>query len=77
MIKYKKGPEREIDMKIWIIMEIAKKKGIDPATMNKTELIRAIQRAEGHSECFGTKKINQCEQLDCIWRGDCVKTLSI
>lgn len=64
-------------MKIWIIMEIAKKKGIDPVTMNKTELIRAIQRAEGYSECFGTKKINQCEQLDCLWRGDCIRTLSI
>ena len=64
-------------MKICIIMEIAKKKGVDVVTMNKTELIRAIQRAEGYSECFGTKKINQCEQIDCLWRGDCVRTLSM
>jgi len=62
---------------MWKIIEIAKKKGIDPATMNRTELIRAIQRAEGYSECFATKIINQCEQLDCPWRGDCVRALSM
>ncbi len=59
------------------VREIAKNKGIDPGTMNKTELIRAIQRAEGYSECFATKNINQCEYLDCLWRGDCIKSLSI
>ncbi len=59
------------------IREIAKKKGIDPAAMNKTELIRAIQRAEGYSECFSTRDINQCENLDCLWRGDCVAALSL
>ena len=64
-------------MKMRKIEEIAKKKGVDPAAMSKTELIRAIQRVEGYSECFATKKINQCEQLDCLWRGDCVTALSV
>ncbi len=59
------------------IKEIAIKKGIDPTAMGKTELIRAIQRAEGYSECFATKNINQCENLDCLWRGDCVTSLSL
>jgi hypothetical protein len=62
-------------MKIRNIREIAKKKGIDPEAMNKTELIRTIQRVEGYSECFATKNINQCEQLDCLWRGDCITAL--
>jgi hypothetical protein len=67
-------------MKIKKIREIAKKNSIDPAAisaMSKTDLIRAIQRAEGYSECFATKNINQCEHLDCLWRGDCVTTLSL
>jgi hypothetical protein len=57
------------------IIDIARKKNIDPATMNKTELIRAIQIVEGHSECFATKHITECEAIDCSWRGDCVKAL--
>ena len=59
------------------IMDIARDRGIDPGKMNKTELSRAIQRAEGYCECFATKNINQCEHLDCLWRGDCIKSLSI
>jgi hypothetical protein len=57
------------------IIDIARKKDIDPARMNKTELIRAIQIAEGHSECFATKHITGCEKIDCSWRGDCIKNL--
>jgi hypothetical protein len=57
------------------IIAIARKKDIDPTSMNKTELIRAIQIADGHSECFATKHITGCEQIDCSWRGDCVKAL--
>jgi hypothetical protein len=56
------------------IIDVARKKDIDPATMNKTELIRAIQ-IEGHSECFATKHITGCEEIDCSWRGDCIKAL--
>jgi hypothetical protein len=57
------------------IIDIARKKHIDAATMNKTELIRAIQKAEGHAECFATKHITGCEQIDCLWRGNCVTAL--
>ena len=64
-------------MELYKIMEIAKRKGVDPATMKRTDLIHAIQRAEGYAECFGTKEINQCEYLDCLWRGDCTKSISI
>jgi hypothetical protein len=62
-------------MKMVKVVEIAGKKGIDPATMTKRELIRAIQKAEGYSECFATKNITRCDQLDCSWRGDCVRVL--
>ncbi len=53
------------------IKEIAKKNGITPGSMSRTELIRAIQRAEGNSDCFATMHVNDCNQMDCLWRVDC------
>jgi hypothetical protein len=78
LIKCKKRPERGTDlMDMLKIIDRARKKDIEPATMNKTELIRAIQIAEGHSECFATKHITGCEEIDCSWRGDCIRALLI
>ena len=53
------------------IKEIAKKKGVEPGSMGRTELIRAIQRAEGYSDCFATMHVNDCNQMQCLWRVDC------
>ena len=53
------------------IKEIAKKKGVTPGTMGRTDLIRAIQRAEGNFDCFATVHVNDCNQMDCLWRIDC------
>jgi hypothetical protein len=39
--------------------------------MNKTELIRAIQRSEGNYDCFATPYRDECNQLECLWREDC------
>ncbi len=57
-------------MKILEIKKIAKKMGIAPKKMKKTELIRAIQVKEGHTPCYKTK--TECGQMDCIWRKDCL-----
>ncbi len=35
-----------------------------------TLLIRSMQRAEGHSDCFGAAK-GHCDRLDCAWRKYC------
>ena len=53
------------------IKEIAKKTGVSPARMKKMDLIRAIQRAEGNSDCFATTHVNVCGQMNCLWRDDC------
>lgn len=45
--------------------------GIMPESMDTTELIRSIQRAEGYSPCFGTSD-GQCPYLDCCFRGNCL-----
>lgn len=64
-------------MKMQRVMEIAAEKEVDVRDLNKTELIRAIQRAEGNAECFATGKIDQCSQLSCLWREDCKIALSM
>ncbi len=53
------------------IKEIAKDKGVKPGNMSRTDLIRAIQRAEGNSDCFATMHVSDCNQSNCLWRLDC------
>ena len=49
-------------------------RGIQPGQMDKAELIRSIQRAEGNSPCFGTSNGNgQCPYTDCCFMADCLK----
>jgi hypothetical protein len=40
--------------------------------MKKTELIQAIQRAEGNSACYGTTH-GTCQWTECCFRVDCLK----
>jgi hypothetical protein len=39
---------------------------------SKAEAIRAIQRAEGNFDCFGTPQDDQCDQHECLFREDCI-----
>ena len=50
----------------------AKSLGINPGTMKKTELIHAIQTAEGYTACFGRSN-GQCSNTDCCFMADCLK----
>ena len=50
----------------------AKGLGIEPGKMKKTELIHAIQRAEGYNACYGTAQ-GWCQYESCCFRGDCLK----
>ncbi len=60
-------------MRLTEIRKIARKRGIKtPGKFKKPELIRIIQRAEGNFDCFGTA-MNYCDQLNCLWRKDCLK----
>ncbi len=53
------------------VKEIAKQKGVVLGKMGRIDLIRAIQRAEGNSDCFATTHVNECNQVNCLWRVDC------
>ncbi len=59
-------------MKLDQIKEIAKQHDIKAGKLKKTELVRAIQSAEGNEVCFETGKAAACGQADCLWRADCV-----
>lgn len=54
------------------IREIAKQHGIKAAKMKKAGIIRAIQKAEGNFECFGSATAGECSQFNCSWRTDCL-----
>ena len=54
------------------IQKIAERLGIVPAGLAKDDLIRAIQRAEGNFDCYGSAAEGYCDQEGCLWRGDCL-----
>ena len=56
------------------IRKIAKDHEIKAGKLGKTDLIRKIQAAEGHFDCFATPLNAECDQLDCLWRDDCLIT---
>jgi len=55
------------------IKDMAKSQGIKVGNMKKENIIRSIQRAEGNFDCFGSAITGECNQMNCIWRGDCLK----
>jgi hypothetical protein len=60
-------------MTIKQIKENAKSKGIKVGNMKKENIIRAIQRAEGNFDCFGSASAGVCDQINCLWKEDCLK----
>lgn len=50
----------------------AKGLGISPGKMKKTELVHAIQVAEGCTPCFGRAN-GQCPYTDCCFMENCFK----
>jgi len=58
-------------MKVQDIKNIAKQKGVNAGKMNKKDLIRTIQTAEGSKTCFATSSVRTCGQINCLWRADC------
>lgn len=58
-------------MKLDEIKQIAKKHNLKVSKVTKSELICAIQQAEGNQPCFAGDSATTCEQHDCLWRADC------
>lgn len=54
------------------IRDIAKQKDIKIGNVKKANAIRTIQRAEGNFDCFGSAAARVCDQMNCLWRKDCL-----
>ena len=54
------------------IREIARERGFSPGRLRKIELVRALQRDEGYFDCYARAYGGDCDQLDCLWREDCL-----
>ena len=59
-------------MRLVEIKKIAQDMGIQTFGKKKTELIRAIQKAENSIECFGTERMVDCQEKACLWKNDCL-----
>jgi len=55
------------------IKSIAKKMNLKFSNVRKTDMVRAIQKSEGNNDCFKTGNAQECGQLNCLWRQDCLK----
>ncbi|MDO9308613.1 MAG: Rho termination factor N-terminal domain-containing protein [Deltaproteobacteria bacterium] len=58
-------------VKLEQIKTIAQQHGIRASRMKKSELVRAIQGAEGNEQCFEAGKAATCGQTGCSWREIC------
>ena len=54
------------------IQKKAKNMGINTFQMNKTEIIRSIQRGENNIDCYGSPRVEFCHERACLWRNDCL-----
>jgi hypothetical protein len=76
LIGDKTMPAAKVAVKSMTMVEIknkAKGLGINPGKMNKTDLIHAIQAAEGNTQCYGWSN-GHCPNTDCCFMKDCLKT---
>ena len=64
---------RRVTMKFQNCQKMAKGMGVSTHRMKKTDMIRAIQRAENNVDCYSTDRVDMCGELSCLWRADCVK----
>jgi len=59
-------------MRFQDIQKMAKNMNININKMKKTDMIRAIQKAESNIACYGTERIEHCHEEACSWRKDCL-----
>ena len=57
------------------VKDTAKTKGIKVGNMKKENIIRTIQKTEGNFDCFGTASAGVCDQINCLWKEDCLQCL--
>jgi hypothetical protein len=58
-------------MKIGDVRMKAMGRGVESKKMKKSDLIRAIQKAEGNVSCYGSGN-RDCPHTDCCFMDDCM-----
>lgn len=53
------------------LLKLAGQYYISDAGQSMANLVRKIQIAEGHVDCFATGK-TECAQMNCRWRAECL-----
>lgn len=53
------------------LLKLAGQYFISDTGLSVANLIRKIQIAEGHVDCFATDRL-RCDQLSCRWRQECL-----
>lgn len=53
------------------LVKLARQYFIADSGLSTANLIRKIQLAEGHVDCYATGK-RQCAQMNCRWRDSCL-----
>lgn len=61
-------------MKVTEVRARAREMGLKVGKLSKTQLIRAIQSAEGNIPCFATERVQDCGEEGCRWRTDCLNS---
>ena len=59
-------------MRFQEIQRMAKGMDINTYRMKKTDLVHVIQRKENNIDCYGTNRVDYCEEQTCLWRNDCL-----
>lgn len=54
------------------IRTMAKDLGINTYRKKKTELIHTIQEVEDNIVCYGTERMEYCNEDACLWRNECI-----
>lgn len=57
------------------LVQQAQDLGVETDGLDKTELIQAIQQAQGNTPCFAATE-EQCDQDECTFKTECDKTAS-
>ena len=58
------------------VKKLAKKMNINTYRLKRSDVIRSIQRAEKNIDCFATDRAIICNEMNCLWRDDCLKSQS-
>jgi len=58
-------------MRFQDIRKMAKSMDVNTYGMKKMDVIHAIQGAENNIECYGTERVESCNEHECLWKSDC------